>query len=162
METATIERIWDVPGGILAILLGVLLLMVACSDGAHEDVLAPTPGSISPLSQGSSGPCNSLPPVAGVSERFSSIKFPPPAVWLEPPTVPATGHRADLYVPWSVERSQNFYLGWIEKAGHNLVWTDYEGFEAEVFFSLKTGPVVLVSVLESCDEGSLMIVRLLR
>ena len=81
---------------------------------------------------------------------------------VEPASV-SEGMRIDLFVPTKdVKQVQHHFLRQIKRDGHQLVWTDYEGFEAEVYFeferdrSEKRGKAGLMRALVSCKNGTLV------
>jgi hypothetical protein len=94
--------------------------------------------------------CSTPPPPAPVPKNFPDIELPPGTQSVEPQVELDNGIRIDLRIPASVKGAQRFFVRTLKDSGRRIVATDYEGFEAEVYFAEPDGRPGLIRLLIVC------------
>jgi hypothetical protein len=101
------------------------------------------------------GGCGSPRPPAPISEDFpDDIALPEGARSIEPEFDLPNGIRVDLHVPGEVKPIQRFFKASLKDTGRRIVALDYEGWEAEVYFSESDGRPGLVQLRAACSGGT--------
>lgn len=131
-------------------------LLSACSGDPAPD----RPAIVTPVPSAEGSPfaraCPELAPLVPIPDAFPDVPLPPRAVSIEPPARPKKGVRVDLFVRSPVRWVHNFYKRYVRERDHTLVFTDYEGFEAELYFRFRSGRLGLVRIFRSCAGGSVV------
>lgn len=102
------------------------------------------------------GRCPPLPPVARRPKGMIDIDVPQGSKFVEPAAWPGKGVRADLFVPLSVKQAHRFFVKQTRGPAREVVFSEYEGFEAEVFFHQADGQIGLIRILLTCHDGSIV------
>ena len=134
-----------------AVALVLALSLVSCSDSEGT----PSAGASSPVAPFQGPPvdlsaCSTPPPPAPIPAGFPDIEFPPGSQSVEPQVRLDNGIRVDLRIPLSVKAAQRFFIKTLRASGRRIVATDYEGFEAEVYFAEPDGRPGLIRLLIVC------------
>jgi hypothetical protein len=143
-------------GRVLA--MGLLLLWAFASCGGDADAASDgAKGKQAPFQ----GPpvnlqaCGTPRPPAPIPEDFpDDIALPEGARSIEPEFDLPNGVRVDLLVPDEVKPIQRFFKAALKDTGRRIVATDYEGWEAEVYFSESDGRPGLVQLRTACSGGT--------
>lgn len=136
-----------------------MVLLAGCSSGEAEPGASKPPARASPQPVPAVEDCPRLPPPAAIPKRFPDIPLPRQAVSIEPAAkLRDGGIRIDLFARMTVRQAQRFFLAALRDAGIPVLGSDYEGFEAEVFFGIGRAAVV-IRILAWCDETVIMSVE---
>lgn len=147
------------------IVLVILMSLTACnSNGSTPEEVPSTrrsPQQVAPTDQvgqgGPTPPCAPPAAIIGEPKETEGIPLPDGAVYLQPAATPDDGIRIDAFVPLSVHEAYSFFLRRLERSRRFIVVsTDYEGFEAEVFFRAGEDEAGLVRVLVHCPSHSVI------
>lgn len=150
---------------VLASAVAMLLLGSACGTATSSSASAIQPHGTSMPTGASIGECRPLPPLGSMPERFPDIEIPNGAVALESVGESVgrshRGRRLDLFVPLSVRETYRFFRDQARAARHQIIFEDFEGFEAEVFMVLDKRRVGLVQARVTCHEGSIVTIKII-
>ena len=149
-------------GRVLAMALVLLGAFASCGGdagataGGAESPQAPFRGPPVNLSG-----CGTPAPPAPIPDDFpDDIALPEDARSVEPEFELPNGVRVDLVVPDEVKPIQRFFKTSLKEAGRRIVATDYEGWEAEVYFSEPDERPGLVQLRTACSGGTTVSVEI--
>ena len=99
--------------------------------------------------------CPTPPPPAPIPAGFpDDIALPDGARSVEPAFDLPNGIRADFLLPDKVKPNQRFFVSAFKASERSIVATDYEGWEAEVYFAEPDGRPGLVQLRSACSGGT--------
>ena len=144
-------------GGTLRVVIALLLVFLAACSGdadAEDATQDQSPGAPFRGPAINFHACETPPPAAPLPDDFPEMDFPSGSVSVEPRVDLSNGVRADLYVPLTVKETMLFFKSTLKESGRRIIATDYEGFEAEVYFAERGENPGLVRMLVGCGDGT--------
>lgn len=138
--------------------IGLLLLWALASCGGDADAAAGSSDGPRAPFQGppvNLGGCATPKPPAPIPDGLpADIALPEGARSVEPPFDLPNGVQVELQVPGEVLPIQKFFIRSLKDEGRRIVATDYEGWEAEVYFAERDERPGLVQLVSACSGGT--------
>lgn len=102
---------------------------------------------------------------ASVPSAFPELTLPSGAQVVEPAASVPQEMRVDLLAPLTVDEGRRFFEKSLRRDGYEILHTDYEGFEAEVYFASgrRDRPLGMVWILVGCPrDSSTLVIRIFK